>query len=70
MIGCKNGETARLLVPITPGSGLPAHIPRPSGLPLCNSGLNMSNWKIEERSLKAIVVCHICRVLQAKQARP
>ena len=64
-----SGETPRFLVRNIQTLGYAAHIADASGRPLCNCGIFLAAWQLQERPWPEAVVCLRCRTLKTKQAR-
>ena len=63
------GETPRFLVRSIQTPSYAAHIADASGHPLCNCGLILALWQLQERPWPETVVCLCCRTLKTKPAR-
>jgi hypothetical protein len=58
----------RVLVSINPKSGLVAHLLTSDDFPLCKLRLKRSVWQIREVYRETVIICGICRLIEAKQA--
>jgi hypothetical protein len=61
---------ARLLVTVDVKKGLAAHIADAAGKPLCHAELNLTLWRVQDRSAEGLVVCRNCRLRAVKKSSP